>query len=67
MKKTLVKIACFKNLDRFGFAPKASFHCEEKSIQRVTGKGYFEIFWVIVKVGSCATPLQRLWPKQING
>ena len=49
----LVKIASFKDLDRFGGAPKASFRREEKHIQRVTGKGYLEISWVIVKVDPC--------------
>ena len=53
MAKTLVKIAYFKDLDRFGGAPKASFRREEKNIRCVNGKGYLEIIRVIVKVGSC--------------
>ena len=52
--KTLVKIAwCFKDLDRLGVAPKASFRCKGGNIQQVTGKGYLEMIWVTVKVGSC--------------
>ena len=53
MAKMLVKIACYKDLDRFGGAPKASFHQKKGIIKCVTGKDYLEIIQLIVKVSSC--------------